>query len=112
MVERGVEVKVGVRVGRANGVSGFNVAVVSSVLMANRSGVFVVFINVTVGSGEFVGAGVGVFKKERSSGMAEHPAITMARIMNTVFFTIGFLKRFTWTILSIVSRLMGFYPMF
>ena len=88
MVERGVGVKGGVRVGRARGVSGFSVGVASSVLMANRSGVFVAFIKVTVGSGEFVGTGVGVFKKERSTGNAEHPVITMARMMNTVFFTI------------------------
>jgi hypothetical protein len=60
----------------------------SVVLIENKSGVSVARIKVTVGSGVFVEADVGVFKKERSKGIAEHPVMAMERIMNTVFFTI------------------------
>ena len=66
-------------------------------------------MSVTVGMGVSDGPTVGVNKKERSSGTAEHPVIAMARRMMMTFFIIVLCmsssRGLAWTIVSIVSGL-------
>jgi hypothetical protein len=92
MVGRKVSVNIGVRVAGKGVTPGSNVggiAVGPSVFRAKGSREAVgEGKRVTVGSTVFDGPTVGVFRKDKSTGRAEHPVMMMARRRVTVFFMV------------------------
>jgi hypothetical protein len=89
IVGRSVAVNGGVFEAGRGVTPGSSVAVGPSVFVANGSRVAVeVGKLVALDGGVFVGPAVAGVRKERSSGMAEHPLMSIARTMSTIFFSL------------------------